>query len=56
MIVFYSIADLSLKSSCHVAANILDCGIIVDDFELPSHSYIYFQIKTLGKGMDSNSW
>ena len=30
----------------------LDCGIVVNEFELQSRNYIHFRTNTLGKGMD----
>ena len=35
-----------------VMAKVLDCGLKLSEFKLPSHYYIYFQINTLGKGMN----
>ena len=32
--------------------NVLDCGIVVIEFELHSYSYIHFWIDTFGKGMN----
>ena len=40
--------NLSLKRSVMVKA--LDCGIVVREFEIKSHSYIHFRINTVGKG------
>ena len=36
-----------------VVVNVLDCNIVVSEFELQSHCYIHFQINTLGKVMNS---
>ena len=35
-----------------VLAKMLNCDIVVSEFELQSHNYIYFGINTLGKGMN----
>ena len=34
----------------------LDCGIVVSEFELPSHYYIHLQTNTLGEGMNPLSF
>ena len=34
-------------------ANVLNCKIVVSEFELQSHYYVHFRINTLGKGMNS---
>ena len=34
-----------------VVANMLDCNIIVSEFKLQLHYYVYFQTNTLGEGM-----
>ena len=34
-------------------ANILDCEIVVSEFELQSRYYIHIQTNNLGKGMNS---
>ena len=36
-----------------VVANVLDCKIIVSEFEFQSPYHFHFRIKTLGKGMNS---
>ena len=36
-----------------VMANVLDCDIVVNEFELKSGYYVPFQTNTLGKGMNS---
>ena len=33
-------------------ANVLDCDIVVCEFELQSRYYVHFRIYTLGKGMN----
>ena len=45
---------LKPKRGCprDVMVKVLDCGIIVSKFELWFHYYVYFQINTLGKGMN----
>ena len=35
-----------------VVANVLDCDIIVSEFEIQSRYYVHFQINTLRKGMN----
>ena len=42
---------LSIRSLSGVMANVLDCDILVSEFELQSRYYVYFRINTLGKGM-----
>ena len=34
-----------------VMVKVLDCGIVLSEFELQSRYYVYFQTNTLGKGM-----
>ena len=36
--------------SC-VVANVLDCDIVVSEFELQSRYYVHFQTNTLSKGI-----
>ena len=35
-----------------VMVNVLDCEIVVREFELQSHYYVHFRANTLGKGMN----
>ena len=35
-------------------ANVMDCEIVVTEFELQSCYYVYFRFNTLGKGMNSH--
>ena len=35
-----------------VEANVLDCGIMVSEFELLSRYYVYFWTDTIGKDID----
>ena len=35
-----------------VIVKVLDCGIVVSEFELQLHYYVHFQTNTLGKGMN----
>ena len=52
----YSSLSLSIKeerSSCGVVANVLDCDIVVSEFELQSRYYIPFQTNTLGKDINT---
>ena len=37
---------------CGVMVNVLDCGIVVREFELQSCYYVHFQTNPLGKGMN----
>ena len=37
----------------NVVANVLDCLIVVSEFELHSRYYVNFWINTFGKGMNS---
>ena len=39
-------------NSYSIIANVLDCDIIVNEFEPQSRNYIHFQINTLRKGMN----
>ena len=39
-------------SSCGVVANVLNCKIVVNEFELQSCSYVQFRTNTFGKGMN----
>ena len=34
-----------------LVVKVLDCGIVVSEFELQSHYYVHFRTNTLGKGM-----
>ena len=42
-----------IYSSRGVVAKVLDCDIIVSEFELQFRYYIHFGINTVGKGMNS---
>ena len=44
---------LSEGSPRDVVANVLDCDIIVNEFELQSHYHVHIRTNTLGKGMKS---
>ena len=39
------------ESTRSVVANMLDCNIVVNEFELQSRYYVYFRTNTLPKGM-----
>ena len=39
-------------SPCFIVANVLDCDIKVNEFELQSHYYVPFWTNTPGKGMN----
>ena len=38
------------ESPCNVVANVLDCDIVINKFELQSRYYVHFRINTLRKG------
>ena len=44
--------DSCEESLWGVAANVLDCDIIVNGFELQSGYYVHFRTINLGKGMN----
>ena len=44
---------LEVGSPCTQMAYVLDCKIVVCEFELQSHDYVPFQTIILGKGMNS---
>ena len=35
-----------------VMVKVMDCGIVVSEFELQSRYYVHFRANTLGKGMN----
>ena len=37
---------------CGVMVKAMDWAILVREFELQSHYYVYFRVNTLGKGMN----
>ena len=37
---------------CGVMFKAMDCGIVVNEFVIQSHYYVYFRANTLGKGMN----
>ena len=39
-------------SPCGVMAKLLDCDIVLSEFDLHSRCYIHFRTNTLGKGMN----
>ena len=42
-----------MEMSAHgIVANVLDCDIVVSEFELKSSYYIHFRNNTLKKGMN----
>ena len=48
------ISSESIQSSLHwVVAYMLDCIIVVSEFELQLRYYIHFQINSLGKGLNT---
>ena len=38
---------------CDLVANVLDCDIVISEFELQSCNNVHFWTNTLGKGMNS---
>ena len=52
LFVEWGLTDQYGESLCGVLANVLDCDILVSEFELPSRYYVHFQINTLGKDMN----
>ena len=38
---------------CGVMVNAMDCGIVVNEFELQSRYYVHFRPNSLGKDMNS---
>ena len=40
------------ESRRDVVANLQDCDIVVNEFELQSRYYVHFRTNTLGKGMN----
>ena len=47
------VSGLIAGSNRRVVANVLDCDILVSEFELRSHIYIQFRTNTPRKGMNS---
>ena len=45
-------SDGSSKRNGGVMVNVIDCGIVVNEFEFQSRYYVHFRINTLGKGMN----
>ena len=37
---------------CGVMVKVMDCRIVVSEFEFQSHYYVHFGMNTLGKGMN----
>ena len=35
-----------------VMVKVMDCGIVISEFELQSHYVVHFRTNTLGKGMN----
>ena len=42
---------LSAKNNHGAVVNVLDCDIVISEFELQSRYYVYFRINTPEKGM-----
>ena len=40
------------ESPCDVVANVVDCDLVVSEFELQSRYYVNFRTNTFGKGMN----
>ena len=49
----HKIFVLRLYNTHNVVTKVLDCGLEVRKFKLNLHDCVYFQINTLGKGMNS---
>ena len=45
--------DDQLSQRTYTMAKVLDCDIVVSDFELQSRYYVHYQTITLGKGMNA---
>ena len=43
---------LNMGKSCDVVAKVLDCDIVVSDFELKICYFVYFRANTIGKAMN----
>ena len=41
-----------MKSPSGLMANVLDCNILVSEFQLRLRYYVHFRIKTTGEGMN----
>ena len=41
------------SSSHDVVVNVLDCDIVINEFEFQSRYYVHFRANTFGKGMNS---
>ena len=48
---FNCLPIISERSFRRLVAEVLDCDIIVSEFELKSHYYVHFRTKTLEKSM-----
>ena len=50
----YLIPNPSLQKECPrgVMVKVMDCGIVISEFELQSRYYVHFRTNTLGKGMN----
>ena len=46
------ITSLYKRSPIGIVANVLNCNIMLSEFKLWSHYYVYFQTNTLGKGIN----
>ena len=44
-----NLETFSRRSSCVVVANVLDCDIVVNEFELHWRHYVHFRSNTLGE-------
>ena len=51
--IFYTIFIFTRGYPRGVMVKAMDCGIIVNEFELQSHYYVRFRTKTLEQGMNS---
>ena len=52
VVVYFSSAVLTFRGSpCDIVVNVLDCDIVVSEFELHFRCYIHFRTNNLEKGM-----
>ena len=52
VIVKFEIFEYKWGSPSGVVANVLECDIVVSEFELRSRYYVHFRTFTLGKGIN----
>ena len=47
------LSRISVRTPCHVVANVLDCNFVLSKFELQSRYNVHFRTNTLGKYIES---